>query len=205
MSNKIATTDHGVHEFIAARWSPYAFASRPVPADVLRSLFEAARWAPSSFNEQPWSYIVATQQDPDPYESLLSCLVDANREWARAAPVLALGITSLRFSRNDKPNPVALHDLGLASAHLSFEATARGLSVHQMAGILPDRAREVYSIPEGAKAVTGLAIGYAMRPGHAPEEFRERDTAPRTRKPLADFVFGVTWGESANALELDPS
>jgi len=203
MSKKIAATDHGVHELIAARWSPYAFAPRPVEASALRSLFEAARWAPSSFNEQPWRYLVATQQDPDAYESLLSCLVDANRAWAQAAPVLALGIASLRFSRTDKPNRVALHDLGSASAHLCFEATARGLSVHQMAGILPDRARELYAIPEDAEAVTALAIGYALPAPELPDEFRERDTAPRTRRPLAEFVFGNSWGERASALELD--
>jgi nitroreductase len=203
MSIKIATTDHAVHEFIAARWSPYAFDSRPVDVDDLRSLFEAARWAPSAFNEQPWRYIVATRQDPTQHEALLSCLVEANRAWAQAAPVVGLGISSLRFSRNDKPNATALHDLGLASAHLCFEATARGLSVHQMSGILPDRAREIYSIPEGAEAITALAIGYALAPDQAPEEFRERDTTPRTRNPLNDFVYGTTWGQTASALDLE--
>ena len=55
-----AATDHPVHDLFAERWSPYAFADRPVAkADVL-SLFEAARWAPSSYNEQPWSYLVAS-------------------------------------------------------------------------------------------------------------------------------------------------
>ena len=52
-----ATTDYPVQDVIAARWSPYAFADRPVKKEDLLSLFEAARWAASSYNEQPWSYL----------------------------------------------------------------------------------------------------------------------------------------------------
>ena len=88
---KQATPDHPVHELIARRWSPYAFADRPVPDDDLRALFEAARWAASSYNEQPWSYVVATKAAPEGFARLLSCLVEGNQAWAQAAPVLALG------------------------------------------------------------------------------------------------------------------
>ena len=88
-------------------------------------------------------------------------------------------------------------DLGAASASLTLEATARGLYVHQMIGILPDRAREVYRIPEGFEAKTGLAIGYAGDPGALPEKYRERDLSPRARRPLAEFVFGGEWGSAS--------
>ena len=142
-SPKQATPDHPIQPLIADRWSPNAFADRPVPDDDLRSVFEAARWSASSYNEQPWRYIVATKASPAEYERLLSCLVEGNQVWARAAPVLAHGCTSLHFILNGKPNAAAEHDLGLASATLTLEATARGLSVHQMIGILPDRAREL--------------------------------------------------------------
>ena len=163
MSVKRATTDHPVHEMIASRWSPYAFADRKVGREDLRSIFEAARWAPSSYNEQPWSYIVATKDDPGEYERLLSCLVEANQGWANAAPVLALGIARTLFTRNDKPNAAAKHDLGAASAHLTFEATSRGLSVHQMIGIVPERARELYGISLANRSV-GVACSTNGRP-----------------------------------------
>jgi nitroreductase len=191
---KRASPDHPVHELIASRWSPYAFADRPVSRADLLSLFEAARWAPSSYNEQPWSYIVATRDDPQEFARLLSCLVEGNQVWAKNAPALALGCTSLRFTRNNQPNAAAVHDLGLAAGNLVLEATARGLAVHQMIGILPDKAREVYQVPEGVQPLTGLAIGYVGDPAGLPEHLRPRDLAPRTRKPLAAFVFGGKWG-----------
>lgn len=197
-AHKQANPDHPIHELIARRWSPYAFADRPVSEDDLRSLFEAARWAASSYNEQPWSYIVATKANPTEFERLLSCLVEANQLWAKAAPVLALGCTNLHFALNGKPNAAAVHDLGAASASLTWEATARGLFVHQMIGILPDKARAEYRIPEGIQPLTGIAIGYAAAPDALPEKYRERDLAARTRKPLAEFVFGGEWGAASS-------
>lgn len=196
-----AVPDHAVHELITRRWSPYAFADRNVSDDDLRSLFEAARWSASSYNEQPWRYILATKASPEEFERLLSCLVEGNQAWATAAPVLALGCTSLNFDLDNRPNAAALHDLGIASASLTLEATARGLCVHQMFGILPDKARELYSIPEGVQPVTGIAIGYAADPNALPEKFRERDLAPRKRKMLAEFVIGAEWGAASGLIK----
>src|SRR5262245_52848056 len=108
--HKQAKPDHPIHELLAKRWSPYAFADRTVSADDLRSLFEAARWAASSYNEQPWRYIVATKANPADFERLLSCLVEPNQFWAKAAPALALGCISPTFVLNGKPNAAAEHD-----------------------------------------------------------------------------------------------
>ncbi len=195
--HKRAKPDHPIHELLTSRWSPYGFADRPVSDDDLRSLFEAARWAPSSYNEQPWRYIVVTKANPEEFERLLSCLVEGNRAWAKAAPVLALGCASLNFVRNGKPNAAAVHDLGLASGSLVLEATARGLFVHQMIGIVPERARELYHIPEDVQPKTGLAIGYAGDPNSLSDIFKERDLAARSRKGLGEFVFGGQWGTSS--------
>ena len=197
MSDKKASPDHPIHNLLTARWSPYAFDDRPVSNADLCAVFEAARWAPSSYNEQPWSYIVAKRENPEEFQVLLSCLVEANQVWAKAAPVLALGIVRLRFVRNDKPNRAAVHDLGLAAGNLLVEATARGLSVHQMIGIMPEKAREVYEIPEGSEAWTALAIGYPGDPNRLPEPLKERHLAPRQRKPLREFVFGGKWGKAS--------
>jgi nitroreductase len=196
MSHKV-NPDHPVHDLIAARWSPYAFAERSVPVADLLSLFEAARWAASSYNEQPWSYLVATREQPQEHERLLACLVEGNQAWARYAPVLALCCTRLSFTRNGQPNAAAVHDLGLGLGNLMLEATARGLVVHAMIGILPDRARELYQVPAGVQPLTGLAIGYAGDAVALPEHLRDRDQARRPRQPLSAFVFAGQWGTTA--------
>ena len=191
---KTVSTDHPVHEFIASRWSPYAFDEKPVKKEDLLSLLEAARWAPSSYNEQPWHYIIATKDNTEEFERMLSCLVEGNQIWAKSALVLALDIARLNFEYNNKPNRAAIHDLGIAAGTMLFEATARGLSVHQMIGILPEKARKIYAIPDGYEVITGIAIGYAGNPNSLPDNMKERDAARRPRKPLSDFVFGNRWG-----------
>ncbi|MEJ7591922.1 MAG: nitroreductase family protein [Planctomycetaceae bacterium] len=200
-TQKQANPDHPIHELISKRWSPYAFAERQVSTEDLCSLFEAARWAASSYNEQPWGYVVAVKQEEDAFQTMLSCLVEGNQGWAPAAPVLAIGCTNLKFTRNGKANAAAVHDLGLASAKLTFEATARGLFVHQMIGILPDKVRELYGIPEDVQPVTGLAIGYAADPNTLPETYQERDLASRGRKPVSQFVFGGKWGTTSQIMK----
>jgi nitroreductase len=193
-----AVTDYPVHELIASRWSPYSFANRSVSDDDLRSLFEAARWAASSYNAQPWSYLVAKKENAHEFGRLLSCLVEGNQSWAKAAPVLALGISRLSFPHNGEPNRAAIHDLGMAAGNLVLEATSRGLAVHQMIGILPDKVREVYSVPEGYEPMTAIAIGYAGDPMDLPESLRERDGARRPRQPLKEFVFAGQWGVASD-------
>lgn len=205
MNIKQAATDHPILKLLAERWSPYGFEQRPVPEADLRSLFEAARWAASSYNEQPWNYLVAIQENAPEFARLLSCLVEANQVWARTAPVLVLGVVSLRFAKNKQDNRAAVHDLGLAAGNLGVEATARGLAVHQMIGILPDKAREDYRIPEHFEAWTAMAIGYKADPAKLPEALKERDLTPRQRKRLSKFVFTGQWGQvSPFVVQQDP-
>jgi nitroreductase len=194
---KPAITDHPVHELIRDRWSPRAFADKPVDRKLLASLFEAARWAPSSYNAQPWSYIVATKEHPQEFSKLLGVLVEFNAAWAKSAPVIALAVSQLSFKHNGAPNRNAFYDTGAATALLALEATARGLAVHQMAGFDPVAAKREYNIPQDYEAIAALAIGYPGEPHALPDQLREGETAPRTRKPLSEFVMSGHWGHTS--------
>lgn len=195
--HKPAPSDFPVHELIRERWSPRAFADKPVPQGVLRSIFEAARWAPSSNNEQPWAYIVATKNDQENFDKMLSVLVEFNAQWARSAPVLALAVAKLTFGKNNSPNRNAQYDTGAASALLSMEATAQGLAIHQMAGFDPGKGRQVFGIPPEWEPIAALAIGYPGDPASLPPALKDRELAPRTRKPIGEFVMAGQWGHTA--------
>ena len=195
---KLAKPDHPILDCIAHRWSPYLFEPRGVESEKLLSCLEAARWAASSFNEQPWSFLLARRAETVEFQRMLACLVESNQAWARHAGVLMLTVVSEKFVRNGNPNRVADHDLGLAVGNLSCQATHLGLSVHQMAGVNLAKVRQEYSIPESHHPHTAIAIGYAATttPTSDPT-FSNRDSAPRPRKALSEFVFAETWSRSA--------
>lgn len=194
---KLAPTDFPINDLIRRRWSPRAFSDKPVEPEVLRSLFEAARWAPSSNNEQPWVYIVGTKDDPESFAKMVSVLVEFNAGWAKHAPVLILAVSRLAFHNNGTPNRNAYYDTGAASALLTVEATTRGLFVHQMAGFDPEKSRQVFGIPPGYEAIAAMALGYPGDPQSLSEKLRDREVAPRTRKPLSEFVMTAHWGHTA--------
>ena len=128
---KYAITDAPVDDTILRRWSPRAFADKPVSAADLKTLFTAATWAASSQNEQPWRFILGIKPAPnaepsETYTKLFNALVPGNQSWAKEAPVLYAAIAKKTFAKNGKPNGTAQHDLGAASATLSLEAVRLG-------------------------------------------------------------------------------
>jgi nitroreductase len=185
-------TDAPIHELLARRYSPRAFADTPVEPEKLRSLFEAARWAASSGNEQPWRYLVAPKSNRAEFDRLLSVLVPKNQSWARSAPVLALSVAMLEW-QGGKPNRHAMHDTGAASAQLTAQATALGLYVHQMAGFDVAKARELFQIPATAEPAAAMAIGYLGDPATLPDDLRAREEAPGKRRPAAESIFQGQW------------
>ena len=194
---KPAPTDVPLNELVSGRWSPRAFADKAVAPEVLRSLFEAARWAPSSSNYQPWAYIVATKEDPENFAKIVSTLVEFNVGWAKEAPVLVLSVAQIKTPKDGVANRHAFHDVGSATAQLTFEANSRELFVHQMAGFDPEKARQVFGIPSDWEAVAAIALGYPGDPQSLPERLRQRELAARTRKPLSEFVMTGQWGHTA--------
>lgn len=194
---KLADTTYPIEPLLTRRWSPRAFADRSVEPEKLLRLWEAARWAASCSNQQPWYFIVATREDEAEYARLLSCLRENNQQWASHAPVLMVSVAKLAFDMNSQPNRYAFHDVGLGVANLIVQATALGLCVHQMAGFYPDKVRELYGVPDDFEPVAGIVLGYPGDPATLSEELRQRELAPRVRKPLEAFIFQGAWGQAS--------
>lgn len=192
---KRASTDFPVYPLIQKRWSPRAFADRPVEPEKLLSLLEAARWAPSSGNGQPWHFLLGVK-GTSAHTALVEIIKEGNLPWAAQAPVLMLTVANMTTS-SGRLNTHAFYDVGLAVMNLTLQATALDLYVHQMGGFYPDKARERFAIPEGFEPVTALAIGYLGDPEMLDQKNREREQSPRSRRPLSEFVFEGRWGEPA--------
>ncbi len=185
---KHAETGVGIEDLIARRWSPRAFADKAVSEEDLKTLFTAASWAASSYNEQPWRFLVGRKGD-ETWGKIFGALVPMNQRWVEGVPVLFAAVAKKTFSRNGSANRVAMHDVGAACATLSLQATALGLHTHGMGGFDPQKLVEAFGIPEDYEPVSCWALGYLGDPDKLPENYRELEGTPRTRKPLSDFVF----------------
>lgn len=193
---KKANTEYNIHPLITNRWSPRAFLpDKEVSREQLLKLFDAARWAPSSFNEQPWRFIVGRKGEEN-YDKIFETLVEFNQQWTKNAPVLLLACGKRTFSKNGKDNRHYRYDTGAAMTTLAFQATADGLFIHQMAGFKPDKAREIFNIPEDYEAIAACAIGYKGDPDMLEDKNKESETTERSRKSLEEIVFEGDWERS---------
>lgn len=179
-----------INQIFRLRYSGRAYEpAREVSSHDLTAVFEAARWAPSGGNMQPWRYVYARREDSKNYDKLFDLLSAGNKEWAQYAPVLILsGALTVRLnSQGEKmPNPLALHDLGAANLSLSLEAAHRGLMAHMIGGFDKESAHEF--LPQDIEPAVMIALGYPGDHSILSEFNQSRETAPRTRKALEEFV-----------------
>lgn len=194
---KPATTQAPIHDVIANRWSPRAYdANKVVSQTQIISLLEAARWAPSCFGDEPWRFIVWDKnQDAAAWERAYDCIVPGNQTWAKDAPVFILICADSLFSHNQKPNRWSGYDTGAAAVSLCLQATSMGLATHQMGGFDGEKARAAFGIPEQVEMMSMLAVGYAADADTLSDELKERELAPRKRRPLAELFYEGVWNQ----------
>ena len=197
MFDKPATTQEPIHDIIARRWSGRAFnESKPVSPQAIISLCEAARWAPSSYGDEPWRYLVWDKlADPVAWQRAFSCLSETNQVWVKRAPLLMLSLASKTLRHDGSPNRFAQHDTGMASMALVLEAVARGLMAHQMGGFESAKIRTAFAIPEDYVCMAMIAIGYPASADILSGPLKDRELAPRSRRPLGEQFFAGAWGK----------
>ena len=201
-AQKLPATSSPLHDLINQRWSPVGFdRDRGIDRATLLSILEAARWAASSSNLQPWRFIIAPRENPAEFKKVLSVIKDGNLPWAQHAAVLMIAVAN-SYRGPDVVNRHAGHDLGQAIAQMVLQALEHGVYVHQMGGFFPEKAREVYRIPDEFEPYTAIAMGYrAMDLDHLSDGHRQREAAPRQRQALSEMVFNGAWAQPADFLD----
>lgn len=181
-------TDLDVHPLISERYSLRSFSDRDITEGELELVLEAARLAPSSMNEQPWRFLVV-RKGGEGHALMLESLMESNRVWADKAPVLIMNMVHRTFARNGQVNAHAWHDLGLAIAQLTAQATALGMGLHQLGGFHPAVARDAFDIPEDLDVVSVTALGFPGDADQLPENLRQRELTRSPRRPLSEVAW----------------
>ncbi|MDD4889053.1 MAG: nitroreductase family protein [Phycisphaerae bacterium] len=165
-------------ELVKSRYSVRAYKDRPVEPDKLERVLEAARLAPSGSNRQPWKFVVV--RDPEVRRKLVPACSD--QVFVGQAPVVIAGVGLVpdRVMRCGVPgDPI---DLAIALEHIALAAAAEGLGTCWIGAFYQEQVREVLGIPESAKVVELMTLGYPA------------DTLrPKTRKPMSEVVCYDRW------------
>ncbi|MFC4019700.1 nitroreductase family protein [Micromonospora sp. GCM10011542] len=167
---------------LAFRWSPRSFdPTAALTEDEATSLLEAARWAPSAGNAQPWRFALGHREDGT-WKRILVGLPSGDQRWARHAAALLLGAHT-----GGDPERAA-YDLGQAVAHLTVQATALGLHVHQLTRFDRAGVATELDLAVGVRPMVVVAVGQLGDPFALPEDLLGREAELRRRRPLADLL-----------------
>ena len=177
---------YNIMQEIKDRWSPRAFSPEKIPEEDLQAIMEAASYAPSCFNEQPWRFLLASEDKE--LEIMHSLLTEKNYRWAKNAPVLILVIAHRYFAYNNKENRWHQFDSGTAWGYLSLEAQKRGFITHGMGGFRRKKTRETLNISEDYEIIAVVAVGKMGNKEDLEEEFKKEES-PNTRRPLEDSAW----------------
>lgn len=186
--DRAAETSAPISEVIANRWSPRSFdVSHAVPEEKITAFLEAARWSASASNTQPWRFIVG-RRGTETHATVVEHLMGFNKAWAGSAAVLLVNLAET-VSTEGAEQRWAHYDLGQAAATLALQAHKDGLHVHQMGGFDADALRGAFSVDGRFDVVSVTAVGLLAPPEALPDgPLREREVAPRIRKPLAELL-----------------
>ncbi|MDF1537588.1 MAG: nitroreductase family protein [Candidatus Thorarchaeota archaeon] len=177
-------------EEIMKRRSGRAFDNTAVPQEMIDSIVEAGRWAPSCMNTQAWNFVVLT--DPEALSIAHEALSRGNA-YAKEAPVMIVVAAKEDGGCSAHELPYFMMDVGLATQNMLIQAVHLGLMGHPTAGWNEESLKETLGIPVEYRIVTVVFFGFRKDLDALDEEARERETKPRTRKPLDEILHTNKW------------
>ena len=150
-------------EIANARQSCRAYdENRPVEDEKLAAILEAARLAPSACNGQPYHFTVCKGEAAK--EVALACRGMGLNKFAVQAPVCIV-ISEEPYNRTAamgakiKGNDYRSIDIGIATAYLTAEASAQGLSTCILGWLDNEKICKLCNLEHPARLV--ITLGYA--------------------------------------------
>ena len=137
-------------------------AARPVEEEKLNAILEAARLSPSACNGQPYHFTVCRGETAK--EVALACRGLGMNKFAVDAPILIVVsekpyVKSAAMGARVKNNDYRSIDIGIATAYLTAEAAAQGLSTCILGWFDNDKLTQLCDLDAPARLV--ITLGYA--------------------------------------------
>jgi nitroreductase len=147
-----------VLEAIRLRRSVRAYASTPIPDEVMERMHQALRFAPSACNFQPWRFIFVTEAE------LRHKIARAANEqlFIADAPLIVVGCglpDQAYTGMGGRGNSVEI-DVAIALDHLTLAAVAEDLGTCWIGAFDEQQVRRLLEVPPNAKVVAMTPLGY---------------------------------------------
>ena len=168
-------------EIANARQSTRAYdETRPVEDEKLNAILEAARLSPSACNGQPYHLTVCTGDTAK--EVAMACRGLGMNKFAVQAPICIVVsempyVKSAAMGAKVKNNDYRSIDIGIATAYLTAEAAAQGLSTCILGWFDNEKICKLCDLEHPARLV--ITLGYATE---------DENLRPKKRKDLAELV-----------------
>ena len=136
--------------------------SREIEKEKLTAILEAARLAPSACNSQPYHFTVCTGQTAKEVAAATQGM--GMNKFSSQAPVLIV-ISEADYNKTAalgakvKGNDYRSIDIGIATAYLTAEATAQGLSTCILGWLDDEKIRKICGLKDPVRLV--ITLGYA--------------------------------------------
>lgn len=170
-------------ELARNRYSCRNFQDRDVPKELLENVLEAARIAPSAVNNQPWLFIVLSEESIK--KMICTCYA---RPWLESAPVIIVvcGDHNLSWRRADGKDHCDI-DVTIAIDHLMLSATDNGLATCWVCKFDAMKCATILDLPSNITPIALVPIGY-------PADTCNPNRHAEKRKPLGEIVFWEKFG-----------
>lgn len=142
-------------EALRTRRSCRSFSAKPVPRDLLEQIVDAGRLAATARNEQPWAFVVVTDES---MRRKIADLAEYGKFIADSPACIAVSARETKYY---------LEDGSAATQNVLVAAHAVGLAACWVAGDKKPYAPEIVRLlggPEGMQLVALVAVGYADGP-----------------------------------------
>ena len=166
-------------EIAENRQSCRSYDSREVEPEKLQAILEAARLSPSACNGQPYRLTVCRGETAKAVAAATQSM--GMNKFASQAPILIVVsempyVKSAALGAKLKGNDYRSIDIGIATAYLTAEATAQGLSTCILGWLDDKKIREICGLEHPVRLV--ITLGYA----------KDESLRTKKRKSLEELV-----------------
>ncbi len=169
---------------IQNRYSERMYKSKRIQTEELFQILEAGRLAPSACNNQPWKFIVVSEE-----ESLQKLYESYPKTWFTGAPqvIVICGEREEAWVRAQDGKSSLDIDVAIAIDHMTLRATELGIGTCWVCAFDPKQVSELLQLPQGVEPIALLPVGY---PASA-------SSNKKNRKTIKEVVFFEKYGQTA--------